>query len=138
MTDNYYLTRGNGGLVSDSLENKINKRAFLESEDRNAFLKAVILQRLRLPTLEEDNLMNLVILSVKLQTLGVSERRLIESVDKYDCHQIGLVAKKKALLLLSIERDLEVGLDDDEAVEAKTVGDLGALILRTIRRQESA
>ena len=124
--------------MSDSLEKKINKRVFLESEDRHEVLKAEILRRLHLPVLEEDNLMNLVIISVKLQTLGVSEQSLMESVDKYDCHQIGLVAKKKALLLLSIERDLEVCLDDDEAVEAKTVGDLGALILRTIRRKESA
>lgn len=124
--------------MSASLEKRLNKRSFLDAEDRHAFLKAEILRRLRLPELEEDNLMNLVILSVKIQTLGVSEQRLIESVDKYDCHQIGLVAKKKALLLLGIEKDLGVCLDDDDAVEANTVKDLCALLLQTIRRKETA
>ena len=127
-----------GEIVSGLLEKRLNKRSFLESADRHAFLKAEILKRLHLPVIEEDNLMNLVILSVKLQTHIVSEQSLIESVDKYDCHQIGLVAKKKALLLLGIEKDLEVCLDDDEAVEAKTVWDLCVLILQTIRRRESA
>ena len=120
------------------MENRLNKRDFLEAEDRHALLKAEILRRLRLQELEEDNLMNLVILSVKLQTLGVSGQKLLSSVDKYDCHQIGLVAKKKALLLLSIEKDLEVCLDDDDAVEAKTVGDLCALLIQTVRRKETA
>ena len=82
--------------------------------------------------------MNLVVLSVKLQTTAISEKKLLESVDKYDCHQIGLVAKKKALLLLGIEKDLEVCLDDDEAVGAKTVKDLCTLILEEVRRKETA
>jgi hypothetical protein len=124
--------------VSGCLEKRLNKRSFLESDDRHAFLKSEILQRLHLPAIEEDNLMNLVVLSVKLQTTAISEKKLLESVDKYDCHQIGLVAKKKALLLLGIEKDLEVCLDDDEAVEAKTVKDLCALILEEVRRKETA
>ena len=120
------------------VEKRLNSTDFLDSQDPHALLKAAILQRLRLPSLEEDNLMNLVILSVKMQTLGVSEKNLLNSVDKYDCHQIGLVAKKKALLLLGIEKDLGVCLDDDDAVEANTVKDLCALLLQTIRRKETA
>ena len=111
---------------------------FLNSGDSYVLLKAEILRRLRLPDLDEDDLMNLVILSVKLQTSGISEKKLLDSVDKYDCHQIGLVAKKKALLLLGIEKDLGVCLNDDEAVEAKTVRDLCSLLLAAVRRNETA
>ena len=85
--------------------------------------------------MEEDNLNNLVILSVKLQTLGVSQQSLLLSVEKYDCHQIGLVAKKKALLLLGLEHDLGVSLDDDSAVGAVTVNDLCDILLRQIRKE---
>ena len=118
--------------------NSLNRQMFLNSGDSYVLLKAEILRRLRLPDLDEDDLMNLVILSVKLQTIAVSDQSLLESVDKYDCHQIGLVAKKKALLLLGIEKDLEVCLDDDEAVGAKTVKDLCTLILEEVRRKETA
>ena len=107
----------------------LTRDSFLTSEDPHAVIKAEILRRLRLPQIEEDNLMNLVILSVKLQTLGIPEHLLLNSVEKYDCHQTGLVAKKKALLLLGIERDLGVHLDDDRAVEAGTVRDLCSLLV---------
>ena len=118
------------------MEKRLNSTDFLDSQDPHALLKAAILQRLRLPSLEEDNLMNLVILSVKMQTLGISEKNLLNSVDKYDCHQIGLVAKKKALLLLGIERDLDVHLDDDSAVGAKTVRDLCALLYEACKKED--
>ena len=122
--------------MAQEVEKRLNRTDFLSSQNPYALLKAAILQRLRLPSLEEDNLMNLVILSVKMQTLGVSERKLLNSVDKYDCHQIGLVAKKKALLLLGIERDLDVHLDDDSAVGAKTVRDLCALLYEACKKED--
>ncbi len=117
------------------MEKRLNRAALLESKNPHIMLKTAILERLRLPQLDEDNLMNLVILSVKLQTLGVSEKSLLNSVDKYDCHQTGLVAKKKALLLLGIEKDLGVRLDDDSAVGAKTVQELSNLLLNAIRME---
>ncbi len=120
------------------MERRLNRTDFLESKDPHSLLKGAILQRLRLPSLEEDNLMNLVILSVKIQTLGVSEKSLLSSVDKYDCHQTGLVAKKKALLILGIEKDLGVRLDDDNAVGAKTVKELCALLLKEIVNENAS
>ena len=121
--------------MAQEVEKRLNRLDFLGSQDPYAILKSEILNRLRLPDLEEDNLMNLVILSVKLQTLGVSEKKLLNSVDKYDCHQIGLVAKKKALLLLGIERDLDVRLDDDSAVGAKTVRELCDLLYQACKKE---
>ena len=123
--------------MTQETEKRLNRFDFLHSDDRHAFLKSVVLRRLHLPELEEDGLMNLVILSVKLQTLGISEQGLLSSVDKYDCHQTGLVAKKKALLLLGIERDLSVHLDDDSAVGAKTVKELCDLLLDACAKGEA-
>ena len=122
--------------MAQEVEKGLNRSDFLGSQDPYAILKSEILKRLRLSNLDEDNLMNLVILSVKLQTLGVSEKKLLNSVDKYDCHQIGLVAKKKALLLLGIERDLGVRLDDDSAVGAKTVKELCALLIKACKEED--
>lgn len=124
--------------MTQDVEKRLNRSDFLNGDDPYVLLKSVVLERLHLPELEEDNLMNLVILSVKIQTLGISEQRLLSSVDKYDCHQTGLVAKKKALLLLGIEHDLGVSLDDDEAVDAKTVRDLCRLLLRALREEVRA
>lgn len=116
----------------------MNRVEFRSSKDPHALLKAEILRRLRLSDVDEDDLMKLVILSVKLQTLGVSEEKLLNSVEKYDCHQTGLVAKKKALLLLGMEKDLDVHLDDDRAVNAKTVDDLCQLFLQEMQEGSGA
>ncbi len=113
----------------------MDRALFIESKVPHRVLKEEILRRLHLGEVEEDNLNNLVILSVKLQTLGVSQQSLLLSVEKYDCHQIGLVAKKKALLLLGLEHDLGVSLDDDSAVGAVTVNDLCDILLRQIRKE---
>lgn len=114
----------------------LDRTLFIQSKDPHRVLKNEILKRLRLGELEEDNLKNLVILSVKLQTSGVSQQNLLNSLQKYDCHQIGLVAKKKALLLLGLEHDLGVTLDDDKAVEAVTVKDLCDLLLKQIGKEK--
>lgn len=114
----------------------LDRTLFIQSKDPHRILKNEILKRLRLGELEEDNLKNLVILSVKLQTSGVSQQNLLNSLQKYDCHQIGLVAKKKALLLLGLEHDLGVTLDDDKAVEAVTVKDLCDLLLKQIGKEK--
>lgn len=114
----------------------LDRTLFIQSKDPHRILRNEILKRLRLGELEEDNLKNLVILSVKLQTSGVSQQNLLNSLQKYDCHQIGLVAKKKALLLLGLEHDLGVTLDDDKAVEAVTVKDLCDLLLKQIGKEK--
>lgn len=114
----------------------MDRTLFIQSKDPHRVLKNEILKRLRLGELEEDNLKNLVILSVKLQTSGVSQQNLLNSLQKYDCHQIGLVAKKKALLLLGLEHDLGVTLDDDKAVGAVTVKDLCDLLLKQIGKEK--
>ena len=114
----------------------LDRTLFIQSKDPHRILKNEILKRLRLGELEEDNLKNLVILSVKLQTSGVSQQNLLNSLQKHDCHQIGLVAKKKALLLLGLEHDLGVTLDDDKAVEAVTVKDLCDLLLKQIGKEK--
>lgn len=107
----------------------LNAQELTRSPDPYGALKACILGRLHLPAVDCDDLKQLTIMSIKLQTQEVTQSELLTSIRKYDCHQTGLVAMKKALLLLSIESDLGVSLDDDAAADAKTVGQLCNLLL---------
>ena len=116
-------------------ENVLSTEEFIRSPNPCGMLKACILSRLHLPALDCDDLLQLTIMSIKLQTREVTQRELLTSIRKYDCHQTGLVAMKKALLLLSIENDLGVKLDDDDAADAKTVEQLCALLLGAIKRK---
>lgn len=117
--------------MSDSL---LNAEEFIRSPNPCGMLKTCVLSRLHLPTVDCDDLLQLTIMSIKLQTQEVSQSELLTSIKKYDCHQTGLVAMKKALLLLSIENDLGVNLDDDDAADAKTVGQLCDLLIRAIKK----
>ena len=114
----------------------LNAQEFVRSPDPCGILKACILARLHLPAVDCDDLRQLTIMSIKLQTREVTQQELLTSIRKYDCHQTGLVAMKKALLLLSIESDLGVGLDDDAAADARTVGQLCALLLGALKGKE--
>ena len=111
----------------------MNAEEFVRSPDPCGILKSCVLSRLHLPAVDSDDLMQLTIMSIKLQTREVTQSELLTSIRKYDCHQTGLVAMKKALLLLSIENDLGVRLDDDAAADAKTVGQLCDLLLGALK-----
>lgn len=93
-------------------------------------LRKAILYKLMIES-DEDNLRNLVVLSIKSadkRVAGLSEEAIRQQITKYDCHQTSLVVQKKALLLIFIEKELDIHLSDDEAVEVRTVSELGRIV----------
>ena len=117
------------------LEKVLSAEEFIRSPNPCGILKTCILSRLHLPAVDCDDLLQLTIMSIKLQTQEVTQGELLTAIRKYDCHQTGLVAMKKALLLLSIENDLGVRLDDDAAADAKTVEQLCDLLIGAMERR---
>lgn len=98
-------------------------------------LQEAICAKLMIPFVEEPSIRNLVILSIKLQegmTNKAASNIILHQVVKYDCHQTSLVAKKKTLLIMFIEKNLGITLNDDEAVKADTTLHLAELLTNAI------
>jgi len=75
-------------------------------------LRSYILSRLGLPeAINQTDLYELCVLSLKLQLHGaggVDEDALEARLKKYDCHQTEAAVQKKVLLMMHLERVLEV------------------------------
>lgn len=102
-------------------------------------LRRVILLRLMVEEedADTDNLRNLCVLSIRRQTQGnegMSDHAIGKQIEKYDCHQTNLVAQKKVLLMLFIERSLGIHLDDDESADIATVRDLAEKYCCALKR----
>jgi len=94
------------------------------SEDSLSFknsLKAYILQRLMLsPQEEETDLYRLCVLNLK----RLAGETIVNSPQKYDCHQTNIAVKKKVLLIMHLEKLLHVHLNDDLASQIETLSQL--------------
>ncbi len=111
----------------------------LELEDLHRDLKLAICLRLRIrpEDADTDELRKLCILSIRSQdsgSSGLADGVIRRQIEKYDCHQTNLVAQKKVLLMLYIERTLAVTLNDEEAADILTVMDMAAAIRRKLQR----
>lgn len=85
---------------------------------------------------EEENIRRLVILSIKQrdkQSAYLPDSVVQKQIRSYDCHQTSLVVQKKVLLLMFIERELGVSLDDDQAADIETVGELACALAERLR-----
>lgn len=113
----------------------------LGEERAAALLQAAIERKLMLGTCGEDGIRNLIIRSVKQSGLagqGLSQEEVQRQIEKYDCHQTSLVAKKKVLLFFFIEDRLGIRLDDEEAAGIQSVPQLAACIVRRMREVRAA
>ena len=63
---------------------------------------------------------------------------LRRAVEKYDCHQTTLVAKKKTLLFLYMESALGVHLEDAEAAAVETVPQLAGRLAARLAEVRAA
>lgn len=120
-------------------------RKLHEAEERTltadyvcACLKKAACLKLMIPEDDTDDIAKLAILSIKRESsaqASLSDQTIRRQIEKYDCHQTNLVAQKKVLLIMFIERELGISLTDDEASSVKTIQDLSKLFFRH-RRQE--
>lgn len=88
---------------------------------------------------ETDNIRKLCILSIRRQmseNVGLSDREIVRQIEKYDCHQTNLVTQKRVLLMLYVERELNIQIGDDEAVDISTTEDLARVSADKLRRKQ--
>mgnify|MGYP005777189985 FL=1 len=90
-------------------------------------LKIAVCKKLMLSETGETDIRRLVIMSIKRQ--DAKKRHLPDAViekqiRQYDCHQTSLVAQRKVLLLLFVEKELGIAFTDEEAVQIETTKDL--------------
>lgn len=90
-------------------------------EDRASALKEAICRKLMIPDIQEENIRNLVIYSIKYRS---GQGRRPDEQQPYDCHQTSLVAQKKVLLLMFIEKEVNKKLSDQQAAGIETIGQL--------------
>ena len=84
-------------------------------------LKAYVLQRLMLsPQEEETDLYRLCVLNLK----RLAGETIVNSPQRYDCHQTNVAVKKKVLLIMHLEKLLHVHLNDDLTSRIETLPQL--------------
>jgi len=97
-------------------------------------LRRYICLRLRLPAdTRESNLYNLVVYSVKLRMPGTDTRRLEARLAATDCHQTSYVVGRKTLLMMEIERGLNVCLTPEQAKQAQQLEAYADLLWEEMR-----
>ncbi len=98
-----------------------------EVEELLPLLRQAVCAKLMIEEPEEHNLRNLVVISIKTQDRkagNLSDEVIRSQVKKYDCHQTSLVAQKKVLLLMYIEKELGIHMSDEDATSIETLEDL--------------
>lgn len=99
-------------------------------------LQAAIERKLMLEPCEDDNIRNLIIRSIKQSALAGQDlppEAIQRQIEKYDCHQTSLIAKKKVLLFFYIEEKLNIHLDDEEAAQVQSVGQLASCVVKRMK-----
>lgn len=108
----------------------------LRPEDIHKPLHQAVCRKLGLMAEEEENIRRLVILSIKQrdkQSAYLPDSVVQKQIRSYDCHQTSLVVQKKVLLIMFIERELGVSLDDGQAADVETVGELAWALAERLR-----
>lgn len=101
-------------------------------------LRRAVACKLMVGEQEESNIRNLVIISIKLQDQragNLPDEVIRRQIKKYDCHQTSLVAQKKVLLLMYLERELGIHMSDDDASSIETLEDLAALVSEYLEKK---
>ena len=110
--------------------------SILCSSTRSAFteaLRAYILFRLSLPeNTRERSLYRLVVYSVKLRMPGTDAQQLEERLATTDCHQTSYVVSRKNLLMMEIERGLNIRLSPEALDRIVTTEDYADALWETM------
>lgn len=100
-------------------------------------LREAINGKLMIHETKEENLRNLVIISIKRQQnneMGtISDDVLSHKIQKYDCHQTSLVAQKKVLLQMFLEKELGICLSDEETEEIDNLKNMAKIYTRHLK-----
>lgn len=87
---------------------------------------------------DEEQIKKLVIMSIKQQDMRVgnlSDDLISKQIKKYDCHQNSLVAQKKTLLFMFMEKELGIMLSAEEAVEIETMDELAEAFVKHLKEK---
>lgn len=93
-------------------------------------LRQAVCCKLMIEEQEEQNIRNLVVISIKTQDRKAGrlpDEVIQKQIRKYDCHQTSLAAQKKVLLLMYVEKELGIHMSDEDAVSIETLDDLARL-----------
>lgn len=96
-------------------------------EELSSLLQRAVEIKLGLPSSGEENIRNLIVQSIRLKSgeyAGLPPGEIRRAVEKYDCHQTSLVAKKKVLLFFFLEEKLGLRLEDAQVARIETISQL--------------
>lgn len=99
----------------------IRKMSSQERTPKNILpvLQKAAAAKLMIPPTQETSIRNLVIMSIQCQA-GQKPGQ----IQKYDCHQTSLLAQKKVLFLMSVEKELGIVLETQEAADIEDLREL--------------
>lgn len=101
------LNKKSKKLLQQCMLDTISHYEYLE------LIRQVVLMKLQLPlNVEEINIYKLCVLSIKLQA-GKMTEDIVNRINKFDCHNIDAAVKKKVLLIMWLERQLNKQIDND-------------------------
>ena len=88
-------------------------------------LHQYVLERLGLDqTVGESNLMELCKMSLQRLNSSLTENQLLSSFSQTDCRRTSSIVKKKILLIMHLEKKLDIRLDDVISTEIDTMEEL--------------
>ena len=88
-------------------------------------LHQYVLERLGLDqTVGENNLMELCKMSLQRLNSSLTENQLLSSFSQTDCRRTSSIVKKKILLIMHLEKKLDIRLDDVISTEIDTMEEL--------------
>lgn len=90
-------------------------------------IRMYILQRFSLEMdVSEENLLALAKQNLRkqVQDVGLTETQIENAFSKTDCRKTNSIVKKKVLLIMHLEKKLDVRLDDIESTQIETVREL--------------
>ena len=115
-------------------------RAELLKENAAPLLQRAVERKLAVSHSEEGNLRTLIVRSIKERSLaqqGCSTEEIQRIIEKHDCHQTTLVAKKTVLLFFFIEENLGIHLEDAQVAGIQTIPQLAEIVVEQLRGDEA-
>lgn len=102
----------------------------LSREELAAEIKRYVYARFLLPDdCQENDLYRLSVESIRMLSGGkAQEAELIRRLAKPDCHKTSSAVQKKVLLIMGIEKQLDINLQDEEAEKIDTLEELSEAV----------
>ena len=106
-------------------------------EEFGHVIREYILERYMLdPDEKEEDILELAKLSLKKMTeyKGFTDAQISNSFSTTDCRGTNSIVKKKTLLIMNIEKKLDVKIDDETYPSIDTVEDLSDVLYSLLKR----